>query len=254
MSKRRQPWNRTPLGGTPPRRVVRVGVGPRLGSRGELITWVVSMGVTFCWFGGGIVPRVVAMTVGDVVPATAVAVSRHESLKGRVSHRLEVRFPTPDGERQDSFPVWEVDGIGRPDHSPQVAYLPAWPAVSGLVDDFGFTRAMASIFAVLLIVLGGGPVALLVYKLRWQEPRARRLLETGIIVPLSVRPAWLATVWIDYKIDGRPYSKRVARAYVDFAPRFVEGPVAVVDPAHPKRMMIYGAHSLRVEDSAGNIA
>lgn len=126
---------------------------PPLARRGDLVVIAFGFLVAYALIGGRVFLRLAALAAGDVVSGELEELQTETTLKGRRTDVLVVSFAPAGGERRRAaFPIGFTAARGfAADPNlvppPEVAYLPAFPAVAGLVDDFGYTSVMLKIFA-----------------------------------------------------------------------------------------------------------
>jgi hypothetical protein len=227
----------------PPRKVVKVvqsGDDPV-----QIASLFVIIFILVCSImAGSVFLRLAAISFGETTVGTPLGVSKARYLKSSKTTNLELSFVTNSGEKiTKGFPIHPImsSRASRPDLEDKlsdgvtVAYIPSLPWISGLVDDFGYTQWLFKLLmalALMMTLIAGWVISL--------YSRQRRLLTNGIVLPFTVKPAFLGTVWVSYQYNDKTYSKRVVVGRVSFAVKFEEGLVLVIDPSRPKRFLIYG--------------
>jgi hypothetical protein len=241
------------LGKAPPRKVVRITPGRPFITRSDALIYTFSFAFAAMVIAGPAFLRLAAIGFGQETTAVPLALANQKTLKGRTWTVLAVRFTTAEGQlvRKD-FPVGLGSAAAFTREHPsfgevKVAYLPAVPWVSGLVDDFSYTRTMLTLIGATfsgLLLLAAGVHLYLRYII---ESRRQQLLSHGIALPFETKGSFLSSTRISYQYEGKTYRARVTAARIWFAVKFKEGSAVVIDPERPKKFLIYGDGPFRVE-------
>lgn len=241
------------LGQPPPRKVVRATAARPFITRSDALIYSFACIVAAVLIAGPVFLRLAATAFGDETSANPLALGNEKTLKGRTWTVLAVRFTTAEGQVvEKNFPVGLGSAAAFSRQHPsfgeiRVAYLPAAPWVSGLVDDFSYTRTMLTLIGATFSSLLLLAAAVHGYLRHVREPRFRRLLASGTALPFDVKGSFLSSTRISYHFEGKTYRARVTSARIWFAVKFQEGPVVIIDPTRPKKFIIYGDGPFRVE-------
>jgi hypothetical protein len=198
----------------PPRDATRIFPARKMLKRSEALLLAFSFMITSILVAGPIFLRMAALAFGKEAIGHPDSLGAVKTLKGRTWTVFEVSFVTANGLVRKSYPVG-LGGARRfaKDHPAigvvKVAYIPSAPWISGLVNDFGYSRIMV----ILLISTFGGLGALIVVShlivVFWREPRQKRLVTHGIALPFDTQASFFRSTRISYCFEGRTYIRRL---------------------------------------------